>query len=171
MEPMEPTTPTDGIRDGTSEQSGAGASSVVWGAVARGAACGLVVLIVVAVARAVLERQIDDFDDSGWNLPLFALLVVGYLAAGWIAQRRAAAEGEAGAPLTHGALAGLGAFVAWVPIRIVIWLARDEGRGLFRGSDAALRPGQIFGALVISAGIGMVGGYLSARGSRRRREN
>ncbi len=44
-----------------------------------------------------------------------------------------------------------------------IWLVRDEHRGLVRGSDGALRPGQLFGAFVIAAGIGMLGGALAAR--------
>ena len=50
-----------------------------------------------------------------------------------------------------------------VPVRIVIWLLRDEDRGLVRGTDAALRPGQVFGALVVAAGIGLLGGYLASR--------
>ena len=169
MEPMEPSSPEDrGTR--APDRPRVGAHAVVWSAVARGAACGLAVLIFVAATRAVLEHEVHEFDDSGWTLPLFVLLVVGYLAAGWVAQRQAAAGGYADAPLTHGALAGLGAFVAWIPIRVAIWLVRDEGRGLVDGADAALRPGQLFGALVISAGIGMLGGHLAARGSRVRRE-
>lgn len=145
--------------------------AVCWSAVGWGAGVGLVLLIAVATARAVLDREVDDLDESGWTLALFVLLVMGYFVAGWVAQRRAAAEGMGDAPLTHGALAGLGAFVAWVPLRVVIWLVRDEDRGLLWGSDAALRPGQLFGALVIAAGIGLLGGVLAARESRPSRES
>jgi hypothetical protein len=141
---------------------------VVWPAVAVGAGVGLAVLVVVAATRAVLDRRVDDFDESWWTLPLFVLLVSGYFAAGWVAQRRAADAGAADAPLTHGALAGLGAFVAWVPLRVVIWLVRDEDRGLFRDADAALRPGQVFGALVIAAGIGLLGAYVASWQARSR---
>ena len=162
MDPSPAPNPAPGPGSPPAEARG----SIAWSAVAVGAGIGLAVLVVVATARAVLDRQVDDFDESGWTLPLFVLLVAGYTAAGWIAQRRAAAAGTSDAPFTHGALAGLGAFVAWIPVRIAIWLVRDEQRGLVRGSDGALRPGQVFGALVIAAGFGMLGGYLAARSSR-----
>lgn len=136
---------------------------IVWSAVLTGAGVGLAVLIVVATARAVLDRQVTDFDETGWTLPLFVLLLAGYFAAGWVAQSRALAAGVADAPFTHGTLAGLGAFVAWIPVRIAIWAVRDEHRGLVRGSDAALRPGQVLGALVIAAGLGLLGAYVSNR--------
>ena len=58
----------------------------------------------------------------------------------------------------------------WLPIRVVIWAAREDGRGLFSGHNAALPPGQLFGALVIAAGFGMVGGFLSERVGLRRRD-
>ena len=52
-------------------------------------------------------------------------------------------------------------------MRIVIWLVRDENRGLFTGHSPALRPGQIFGHLVIAAALGMFGGWLGARSASR----
>ena len=52
-------------------------------------------------------------------------------------------------------------------MRIVIWLVRDEHRGLFTGHSPALRPGQIFGHLVIAAALGMLGGFLGARSVNR----
>jgi hypothetical protein len=63
----------------------------------------------------------------------------------------------------------VGAFVLWIPVRIGIWLVRDEHRGLFTGHAPALRPGQIVGHLVIAAGLGLLGGYLGARSVRRAR--
>lgn len=155
MEPMDPVEPTDRARTGR--------GTVCWAAVARGAGIGLVVLIGVATLRAVLDRNIEDFADSGWTLPLFVVLLAGYFLAGWVAQRHATEQGMGDAPYTHGALAGIGAFVCWIPLRAGIWLIRDEHRGLVRGSDGALRPGQLFGAFVIAAGIGMLGGALAAR--------
>ena len=55
----------------------------------------------------------------------------------------------------------------WIPIRIIIWAVREDGRGLFSGTNAALRPGQVFGAFVIAAAFAMLGGLLGARSLRR----
>jgi hypothetical protein len=71
--------------------------------------------------------------------------------------------------LSHGALAGLGAFVLWIPIRVVIWAVREDGRALFSGDDAALSPGQVFGQLVIASAIGMLAAVVAARLETRRR--
>jgi hypothetical protein len=161
MERMDPVDPTEPVEPNDRTPTGRGA--VCWAAVARGAGIGLVVLIGVATLRAVLDRNVEDFADSGWTLPLFVVLLAGYFLAGWVAQRHAAEQGMGDAPYTHGALAGIGAFACWIPLRIAIWLIRDEHRGLVRGSDGALRPGQLFGALVIAAGIGVLGGALAAR--------
>jgi len=141
--------------------------TVVASAVAAGAVVGLLVIACTATARALLDRVVGDADDQIAALALFVVLLAGYGAAGWTAQRRAEAVGAPDAPLTQGSLAGLGAFVAWIPIRVLIWVARGEDRGLVTGNDAALRPGQVFGALVIAAGLGLVGAFLAARWSRR----
>lgn len=136
--------------------------AIDWRVVVRGACYGLAVIIPVTVLRAVLDSEVHEFDDSGWIYPLFVLILVAYGFAGWVAGRA-----RPDAPLTHGALAGLGAFVLWIPIRVVIWAVREDGRGLFGGDDAALNPGQVFAQLVIAAGIGMLGAVIAARISRR----
>jgi hypothetical protein len=51
----------------------------------------------------------------------------------------------------------------------VIWAVREDGRGLFSGDDAALRPGQVFGAFVIAATLAMLGALIAARLTMRRR--
>lgn len=132
-----------------------------WPVVLRGAAAGLAVIVPVTIVRAVLDRDVNDLDHSGWVVPLFLLILAAYGLAGWVAGR-----GAASAPLTHGALAGLGSVVLWIPIRIVIWAVREQGRGLVSGSRAALPPGQVFGALVLSAAFGMLGGIVGARTRR-----
>ena len=134
-----------------------------WRVVLRGALVGLAIIVPVTVLRVVLDREIANFDDTGWVYPLFVLILVGYGAAGWVAGRA-----RPDAPLAHGALAGVGVLVLWIPIRIVIWAVREDGRGLVSGDRAALSPGQVFGALVISATIGMVGAVIAARAARRR---
>jgi hypothetical protein len=133
-------------------------AGVDWRVVLRGALVGLAIIVPVTILRVVLDREIRDFDDSGWIYPLFLLILAGYVAAGWVAGRA-----RADTPLTHGALAGIGVLVLWIPIRIVIWAAREDGKGLFTGDKAALRPGQVFGHLVIAATLAMAGGFVSAR--------
>ena len=133
-------------------------SVVDWRAVGRGALLGLLVLVAASVVEALLDRNVDSFRDSGWIYPLFVVILFGYGLGGWQAGRLAP-----GAGLSNGALAGMGAFVLWIPVRIVIWLIRDEDRGLFTGHSPALRPGQLFGHLVIAAGLGLFGGYMATR--------
>jgi hypothetical protein len=132
--------------------------------VLRGALVGLAVLVAASVVEAILDRNIDNFDDTGWIYPLFVVVLCGYGLGGWQAGRLVP-----DAALTNGSLAGLGAFVLWVPVRIVIWLVRDENRGLFTGHSPALRPGQLVGHLLIAASLGMLGGYLGARAATRAR--
>jgi len=139
---------------------------VDWNAVLRGALVGLCVLGGVSITVAILDRNLDSFNDSGWIYPLFVLILIGYGLSGWLAGRLVP-----DAFLTNGALAGVGAFVLWIPVRIVIWLVRDEHRGLFSGHSPALRPGQLFGHLVIAAALGMFGGFLGSRPAARARRD
>ncbi len=137
----------------------AGEGSLVdWRAVLRGALVGLCVLVSASVIEAILDHNLDNFKDTGWIYPLFVALLFGYGLGGWQAGRAA----PSGA-LTNGTLAGVTAFVLWIPLRIGIWLVRDEHKGLFTGSSPALRPGQLFGQLVIAAAFGMLGGFMGAR--------
>ncbi len=131
---------------------------VQWRSVLVGALVALAILVVVSVTSALLDYYLDDFDNSGWIYPLFVGVLAGYAVGGFVAGR-ASPDGA----LTNGTLAGLGAFVLWVPVRIVIWVVRDEDKGLFSGHSAILRPGQIFGQLVIASALGMFGGWLGAR--------
>jgi hypothetical protein len=135
---------------------------VHWRAVFRGALLGLLVLVAASVVEAILDRNIDTFRDSGWIYPLFVAILVGYALGGWQTGRLVP-----DAALTNGTLAGVGAFVLWIPVRILIWLVRDENRGLFGGHSPALRPGQILGHLIIAAALGMLGGFLGARSALR----
>jgi hypothetical protein len=138
-------------------------AGIDWAAVVRGAVVGLSIIVPVTILRVVVDHEVAHPDTSAWVYPLFVLLLVGYAVGGYVG-------GKAGAdaPLTNGTLAGVGALVIWLPIRIVIWAVREDGRGLFSGHRAALPPGQLFGAFVIAAGLGMVGGFLSERVGFRR---
>jgi hypothetical protein len=129
-----------------------------WPAIARGALLGLALIIPVTIVDAVLDRSVDNFDDSGWRVLLALLVMAAFVPAGGYAARLARH-----AHLTNGALAGLGALVVWIAVRLLIWLTRDDNRGLVSGRDPVFRLGQVFGLLVISTALGMVGGYLASR--------
>ena len=133
-----------------------------WAAVTRGATLGLGVLAAVSVTDAVLDHSFAHYRNSGWRAVLFVVILVGYLIAGWTAGHLVPDAG-----LSNGALAGIGSVVAWIPVRVAIWLVRDTGVGLFHGTRAPLVPSQVFGTLVISAGIAMLGGHLGARAAAR----
>jgi hypothetical protein len=135
-------------------------------AIARGALLGLALVIPITIVGAVLDRRIHDFEDSGWRVFLALLVMVAFVPAGAYAARLAR-----DAPLTNGALAGLGAFALWLPLRVLIWLTRDDDQGLVSGRDPVLRPGQIFGFLVISAALGMLGGFVASRRQARDRDS
>jgi putative membrane protein (TIGR04086 family) len=127
-------------------------------AIAQGAVVGLGILVAASVIDAILDHNLDAYDDSGWRYPLFLAVLGGYFVAGFLAGRRA----PAGA-LTNGALAGTLTFALWVPVRILIWVARDEHDALFTGHSPVFKPGQILGHLVIASALGMLGGIIGAR--------
>lgn len=133
-------------------------AAVRWPAVIRGALLGLALVVPITIVGAILDSSMDNFDNSGWRVLLALLIALTFVPAGAYAARLAPA-----APLTNGALAGLGTFVAWLPLRVLIWLTRDDRPGLVTGRDPVFRPGQLFGFLVISTALGMLGGYLASR--------
>ena len=134
-------------------------------AVGRGALAGLLVIVPLTAIRAVLDHDVAHFDRSGW-VPLFALgLFCAYVIAGVIAGRR-----TPDAPLTNGLLAGAGAFLGWLPLRVLIWAARGESQGLFSGVDPVFTASQLFGQLLLAAIFGLVGGVVGARRTRTTRD-
>jgi hypothetical protein len=133
-------------------------ATVDWPAIARGALVGIALVIPITIFSAVLDRSIDGFEDSGWRVVLALLITLAFVPAGAYAARLAR-----DAPLTNGALAGLGAFVLWLPVRLLIWVTRDDDQGLVSGRDPVFRPAQLFGLLVIATALGMLGGILASR--------
>jgi hypothetical protein len=127
-------------------------------AVARGAAVGLLLFVPIAAIRAVIDDNISDFDHSAWS-PLFAVLLLAvYLIAGYVGGREAE-----DAPYSNGMVAAIGAFVLWIPIRIVIWALRDTGRGLLTGTEPVFTVPAVFTQLVLAAALGALGGWLAGR--------
>jgi hypothetical protein len=136
-------------------------STLNWRAIGWGALAGLLVIVPLTALRAVLDHQIDNFDDSAW-VPLFAIALFGaYVVAGVIAGRRTPET-----PLSNGLLAGVGALALWLPLRILIWVARGESQGLFSGSDPVFTATQLFGQVIFAAVFGLVGGLIGARMTR-----
>ncbi|MEZ5169267.1 MAG: hypothetical protein R3A49_00800 [Acidimicrobiia bacterium] len=133
-------------------------------AVGRGALYALLALLPVVLVGAVAESNIDDFETSGWAALAFLALVLCFGYGGWVA---GAVDPEA--PLTNGSLAGLGAFVMWIPLRVLIWAVRGD-QGLFSGDNAVFHPGAILVFVVIAGVAGMVGAVVSARRSTARDE-
>ena len=131
-------------------------------AILRGALMGLIVIVPVAVLYALLDRAVDDFPSSAWA-PLFALAIVAaYVVAGIGAGRIAL-----GAPLSNGALAGLGALGIWLPLRVLIWALREASNHLFTGADPVFSISRLLGQAVIAVGLGALGAYFAARKTRR----
>ena len=60
---------------------------IQWHAVFRGATAGLFFLVLASVIEAILDRNIDTFNDSGWIYPLFVLILFGYMLGGFGAGR------------------------------------------------------------------------------------
>jgi hypothetical protein len=165
MVAVQETHPTSGDLPPAGPASGPGIGAAVqWGAVLRGAVVGLSIIVPVTILRVVVDHEVAHPNTSAWVYPLFVLLLFGYAVGGYVAGTAAP-----DAPLTNGTVAGVGALVIWLPIRIVIWAVREDGRGLFSGHQAALPPGQLFGAFVIAAGLGLFGGFVSERVGLRRR--
>ncbi len=130
-------------------------------AVARGAAVGLLMFVPLSAVRVAIDRNVEDFDHSGWA-PAFALaLFAVYVVSGFVAARMAP-----DAPYSNGTVGAIGAFVGWIPIRILIWAVRDSDQALLSGRTPALTVGGIFGQLMFAAFFGVIGGYVASRRSR-----
>jgi hypothetical protein len=139
------------------------AATVDTRAVMRGALAGTALVLVISVAGALIDRAMDDFDDSAWPVTLFLCVLVAFALAGGVAARAARFQ----SPLTTGALAGLGAFVAWVPIRVLIWTARDDSKGLLTGDDPVFTLGGLFANVVFATALGMLGALIATRRATR----
>lgn len=128
------------------------------GAVARGATIGLLLFVPISAIGVVVAHNVHDFDHSGWAALLAVAVFVVYFVAGYVAARSAP-----DAPFSNGMIGAVGAFVLWIPIRIVIWAVRDTARGLVTGSAPVFTAAGILGQLVIAAGFGAVAGWLVLR--------
>lgn len=124
---------------------------VSWAAVWRGSVLGLAIVVPLAIVLAFVERVLDRSSlRTGIESVIVVLLFAAYFAAGFRAGRT-----EPSAPLTNGILAALGTLVVWIPVYVLIVLAR--------GDDLNLRAGTVFAQAVVATFLGMVGGWLASR--------
>jgi putative membrane protein (TIGR04086 family) len=118
-------------------------------ALRRGVIAGSVLVLPVSLLGALLNHE-RHHGNSGWLVVAFILILYGYATAGY-----GAARTRPEAPLAHGILAGLGAFVVWLIVSLVVRLARGEHLG-FGVVDVVSNA-------LLAVALGAVGGLLAAR--------
>ena len=113
-------------------------------AVGRGALVAAVVIVPISLAAELLERGVDDLDDSPWLLlPVLAILAT-YVAAGAIA-----GSAVAHAQWLHGALAALTGFAAWLAVRLSV--------PALQGDDIDFGARAVAVNVVLSVAFGVLG--------------
>ncbi len=117
---------------------------------------GAKLALIVAAGSIVVAQTITSLTDGDANLLLYLVLLGGLAAGGRVAGRR-----QPEAPLTHGALAALSAYVVVIAVNTVI--------DLLRGQEVADPVSLIFNGLM-AASAGMFGGYLTLVRPRRDRD-
>lgn len=120
-------------------------------AVLLGAAVALVVAVPPAVIAQVRADR-DTLEASSWVLVLFALILIAFVAGGWVAARQGPAQA-----LANGAVAALVAFA--------VVQGYGVARRLADGDDVRWLA-ILFNAL-LTASCGTVGAVLASRRGRR----
>jgi hypothetical protein len=118
-------------------------------ALRRGIVGGLVVIVPVSIVVALVSQH-DHGGTTGWIVIAFIAILYGYATAGY-----GAARTRPEAPLTHGMLAGLGAFVIWLLVRLAVPIARSQHLGF---GIVAVVTNALF-----AVALGALGGLLAAR--------
>lgn len=123
-------------------------------ALRAGVGAGLFGVLIVAIAYALFDRNVDDVGGTLWVFVLWAGLIFSYALAGYGAGRMRPLM-----PLTHGILAGVGTFVGWIVLRAIIVAVRD--------GDGALAWRSIATNLLLGATFGMFGSMFATRHAPR----
>ena len=118
-------------------------------ALRRGIVAGCVLIVPISILGALLRHE-RDHGTSGWLFVAFVAILYGYAVAGY-----GAARTRPEAPLAHGILAGLGAFLVWFVISVVVRLVRGQHLG-FGIVDVVTNA-------LLAVALGAVGGVLAAR--------
>ena len=116
-----------------------------------GAAVGLVIAVVTLLVWEAITAAFD-VDSAVLDFASFAVVVAGWVMAGWVAGRR-----ELTAPYTHAVLAALVAFLPVALFGIIFSIAR--------GNDVRV-PEMVFNAIVAACG-GLIGGVVAERSIAR----
>ena len=117
-----------------------------FGAIARGAAFGVPLVLVASLVNQLLE---SDDEGSAATFPLFVLMLAGFVVAGYVAARAVA-----DAPYSNGALAALAAFLVVQAIAVASRIVRDE-------SLQSVSAVAFLGLLAYASGL--VGALLASR--------
>lgn len=121
----------------------------------RSVAVGTGVALAIAVPAAILAQALDEAgtvdDNSSWLLVLFAVVLFGLGAGGYVAASR-----RPDAPLTNGALAALAAYV----------LVQTIGAVRLTASGETVTWAAIPFFALLSAAAGVAGGLLADRRAR-----
>jgi hypothetical protein len=118
-------------------------------ALRRGIVGGLVVIVPVSLAVALVSHHRRS-GYGGWLFVAFVAILYAYATAGY-----GAARTRPDAPLAHGMLAGLGAFLVWLLVRLAVPLARGDRLGF---GIVAVATNALF-----AVALGALGGLLAAR--------
>ncbi|MGI8983950.1 MAG: hypothetical protein ACR2HM_05385 [Acidimicrobiales bacterium] len=105
--------------------------------------------VIVGGVAIILAQAVTAFTSTDANLPLYLVLLAGIGAGG-----RSAALRQPLTPLTHGALAAIGAYLVLIVAITVIRLAL--------GNNIADPVSLVFNGMM-AASAGMFGGYLVVR--------
>jgi hypothetical protein len=122
-------------------------------ALVRGITVGLVVIVPVSVAVEALERNVDDLDGSPWLFIPFVAIIGAYVLAG-----RFAAMAAPASPLTHAALAALGAFIGWMVVRVLV--------PVIQGNDLDIGARAVAFNAMFAVAFGVLGGALRSSHAR-----
>jgi hypothetical protein len=118
-------------------------------ALRRGIVGGLVLIVPISVIVALVSHG-KRSGNSGWLLVAFVAVLYAYATAGY-----GAARTRPEAPLSHGMLAGLGAFLVWLLVRLAVPIARGDHLGF---GIVAVVTNALF-----AVALGAAGGLLAAR--------
>ncbi|HEY5012829.1 MAG TPA: hypothetical protein VIK61_09015 [Acidimicrobiia bacterium] len=118
-------------------------------ALRRGIVGGLVLIVPISLIVALVSHGRHN-GYGGWAFVAFVAILYAYATAGY-----GAARTRPDAPLAHGMLAGLGAFVVWLLVRLAVPLVRGDhiGFGVVEVVTNAL----------FAVAFGALGGLFAAR--------
>lgn len=119
------------------------------GAIRRGVVGGLVLIVPISLIVALVSHG-RRTGYGGWLFVAFVAILYAYATAGY-----GAARARPDAPLAHGMLAGLGAFVAWLLVRLAVPLVRGDRLGF---GIVAVVTNALF-----AVALGAAGGRFAAR--------